>query len=1183
MTKQLLKFICTILLVFLFVGKVWSNHIIGGEITYKYLSGNKYSFLAKVYRDCADCKFNGKGGGSTTSDCPEISDLQVYTKGGIALKGKITLTRMSIKDQTPVCSSVQSVCNGGTGFGYEVHYMEGTFDFTSVLDPDNCEFDVVLSMDSRDDAYGSSFNENFFNYARINLCVDKQVVNSPFTDAPIFHYLVLNKPFYYSTNAVITSGDSISYKLVPALISFKKQITYGSFRSSSSPVTPYCDANCTPDPDATLPNGLYCDASNGFIAFTPTLKDEAGFFVIQIEDWRKVSGKWELMGYTRRDFHFVVVDLPSNNPPVIRSAKYAYEACAGQTIGVDISVSDKASSFTKDNVSISLESEILGATLTKIPSGNPNAFDAAFTWKPGVSDARLKPYYFIVSAKDDGCPLNLNSSRIFSIKVNPEVSAKLSLSKLECGTISSKVSDVSGAQSKSVNYFLFNETMQLLDNKSGDAIQFNVEKGGKYFVRMSVVNTLTGCSFETLDSVFIAEFKKPIIQYPSTIEVCHKSEVIIKPIVWEVSGPALIKWSNKETTNEIKLFADSSFNLSVNVVDVNGCSITEIVKIKLFKSIPVSLDNIVVCSQPQKTILINQEIDADLSEFADWNIKWESGVVNPLRFDNPNWYVDFVLNGNTKYSFNGLDKNGCSYKQLFEVTFLKPIKTKSNSIRPICISEKNVKLNVETGLLLDGLWTMADNSLILDGIVDAEKWGVGNYVINFKRDATLTECEYTQTFNMEIVPLPEINELETQKLLPEAICVNASPLVLSAGKDLGKWYGQGIIDNIFNIKDAAINNDFAEVFYSLTSDNPSCTNTKRFFIAVSKPPVLNLKSNSPVCIGNDALIDAEYNVELEELKGPTAFPFVFEQKDNVFKFNTSSQTSEIFLDFTVTAIGKGKCQPVDKQIQIHLIPTPSGNLVADKAEGCAPLQIKYQLNNAFPNNNLIDIEIDGNNGNVVNSIGLNAELTLKNPGIYTPTYRLKYKGCETSFSNLESVKVFEKPIVDFSSDPGTFAMQDFTTVRFYENIQCKDPVNLVWNFPGLMLNSKNPIFQFPNTPGKYPVSLTASSAKGCTGSIEKFFVIEPKLEMYVPSAFSPDAEGPNVNNVFKVIAGNTTAYNLQIFDRWGQKVFETSDPLAVWNGVYNGRISGGVYAWQIKANDKGGFTRKWKGTVTLLH
>lgn len=132
-------------------------------------------------------------------------------------------------------------------------------------------------------------------------------------------------------------------------------------------------------------------------------------------------------------------------------------------------------------------------------------------------------------------------------------------------------------------------------------------------------------------------------------------------------------------------------------------------------------------------------------------------------------------------------------------------------------------------------------------------------------------------------------------------------------------------------------------------------------------------------------------------------------------------------------------------------------------------------------------------------------------------------------------------------------------------------------FPNSGINDvaiSNPRFN-PTVDTRYFV--TAKTDKGCaiTDSID-VWVKETVLEM--PNAFNPNYDDYKVS-----MRGLATLESFEIYNRWGQKVFETKDIRQGWNGTFNGTPQGtGVYVYQIKATTTEGKSFKQTGNVTLL-
>jgi gliding motility-associated-like protein len=93
----------------------------------------------------------------------------------------------------------------------------------------------------------------------------------------------------------------------------------------------------------------------------------------------------------------------------------------------------------------------------------------------------------------------------------------------------------------------------------------------------------------------------------------------------------------------------------------------------------------------------------------------------------------------------------------------------------------------------------------------------------------------------------------------------------------------------------------------------------------------------------------------------------------------------------------------------------------------------------------------------------------------------------------------------------------------------------------------------------------------------------PKPLLYVPSAFTPNGDG--LNDSFGAKAEGLKAYNLQIYNRIGELVFESSNIQTLWDGTYKGRkiTSTDVFVYQINAIGKNDIVMpKQTGKVTLI-
>ena len=91
-------------------------------------------------------------------------------------------------------------------------------------------------------------------------------------------------------------------------------------------------------------------------------------------------------------------------------------------------------------------------------------------------------------------------------------------------------------------------------------------------------------------------------------------------------------------------------------------------------------------------------------------------------------------------------------------------------------------------------------------------------------------------------------------------------------------------------------------------------------------------------------------------------------------------------------------------------------------------------------------------------------------------------------------------------------------------------------------------------------------------------------QLYVPTAFTPNGDGRN--DFFKAEYGeNVIKFHLEVFNRWGQRVFSSYELSKGWDGRINGILQpAGVFAWKITYTLYNELSVKiMKGTTTLIN
>jgi len=179
------------------------------------------------------------------------------------------------------------------------------------------------------------------------------------------------------------------------------------------------------------------------------------------------------------------------------------------------------------------------------------------------------------------------------------------------------------------------------------------------------------------------------------------------------------------------------------------------------------------------------------------------------------------------------------------------------------------------------------------------------------------------------------------------------------------------------------------------------------------------------------------------------------------------------------------------------------------------------------------------------------------------------EGCSDSILKTDLITVNPLPEPNFSASPNPTTTIN-STIKFKDLSEGKI-ISWSWNFSSIDTSFKpNPTFHFPDREkGEYFVRLDVVDVNNCTDFlIEKIF-IDPHFSLYIPNSFSPNGDG--INDTWRPISlgFNYDSYNVQVFDRWGNLIFISSDPTESWDGLTREgkEISVGVYSYRVSIGE----------------
>jgi gliding motility-associated-like protein len=189
------------------------------------------------------------------------------------------------------------------------------------------------------------------------------------------------------------------------------------------------------------------------------------------------------------------------------------------------------------------------------------------------------------------------------------------------------------------------------------------------------------------------------------------------------------------------------------------------------------------------------------------------------------------------------------------------------------------------------------------------------------------------------------------------------------------------------------------------------------------------------------------------------------------------------------------------------------------------------------------------------------------------------EGCKHDTTIVNAVKVFNNPSADFSAS--TYNSTELTSeINFYNKSLGAN--SYFWNFDNGVTSTKlNPIIDFLDIRA-FDVLLRVISDDGCEDEIIKTINITPEFALYTPSAFTPNGDGDN--DIFLAKGNGLESFEMQVFDRWGGIVFESSDIEYGWNGLdaSDNLIGLGIYLYHISVYDYNGKLWVYNGEINLM-
>jgi gliding motility-associated-like protein len=252
------------------------------------------------------------------------------------------------------------------------------------------------------------------------------------------------------------------------------------------------------------------------------------------------------------------------------------------------------------------------------------------------------------------------------------------------------------------------------------------------------------------------------------------------------------------------------------------------------------------------------------------------------------------------------------------------------------------------------------------------------------------------------------------------------------------------------------------------------------------------------------------------------------------------------------------------QKPITILPLPANNFMVSAGKICENQSVAFSLSNANVFDNYVWSFGDGS----TNTTSLNPVHNYTAEGTYLSSLVATNKFCGTAKKEIP-IQVISVPAAELGQDQIVCPLKSITL-----SANSNTALNYLWS-----TGQTTPTIKFDALQSaKIKVAVTNDI---CVATDSVFIKVLQSCKVYIPNAFTPNGDGNN--DIFKVFnADLIKEFSLEVYDRYGQKIFFSNNPAAAWNGTLKGTpAQPGTYLWILKYKD-GTEQILLKGTMLLI-
>ncbi|PBQ31427.1 hypothetical protein CNR22_06500 [Sphingobacteriaceae bacterium] len=490
----------------------------------------------------------------------------------------------------------------------------------------------------------------------------------------------------------------------------------------------------------------------------------------------------------------------------------------------------------------------------------------------------------------------------------------------------------------------------------------------------------------------------------------------------------------------------------------------------------------------------------------------------------------------------------------------------ASSNGPVCVNTP-VNFSAISASALTYSWTgpSSFSSNFQNPVINpAVPGSAGNYTVTGTDGNFCSATAYVSVATLA-VPILSVSDVTT--------CIGSSVTFSASGASNYNWSGpQNFSSTLQTVYLPQVSSLNAGTYTVTATGTNSCSSSALMNLSgFAYPLPVPVIANIPKGCFNSVL----------QLKGSGGVSYLWEGPE---KFRASAKDTGLALTnflmtgtYSLTVKSESNCVATTT-VFVRVYPLPQGNLISSRNNLCTPFCTKFSLqkvNNTDQYTN-VTFGVDA-----INSRDTTRNYCFDIAGSYIASVHYSDTNNCANTTTLV-VTANPKPEANFDFKPQN-PVAGLEEVQFYNTTYGEGLGTWEWYLvknDTSITRERNASYLYKSA-GQFPIVLVVTNKWGCIDTAIKVLVVDDEFQMYVPNAFTPNGDG--LNDVFMPKGQGVYKYTLEIYNRWGQVVFETNDFQRGWDGTFQGKpCKTETYVWRITVTTDQKENKKYTGQVAIV-